>query len=65
MVNRVDPKTLERILYLHRQGLSQNIISQRLGISTRTIRVYLRAERLGLKPYETPSGSQENDNLPS
>lgn len=55
MANRVDEKTLKRILQLkYEQGLTDKVISIRLGISERTIRIYSRANRLGLKPYEKP-----------
>jgi len=48
---KVDPATFDRILYLRSQGLTQEVIAQRLGISARTVRVYLRAAKTNTKPY--------------
>lgn len=45
MAVKVTPEVLARILYLRNQGLTQQIIGIRLGIATRTVRLYLAAER--------------------
>lgn len=51
MAAKVDKKVYERILYLKAQGLTDAVISERLGITTRTVRVFTRAARTGTKPY--------------
>lgn len=51
MAAKVDEKTLKRLLELKGIGLTDNIISQRLGISERTVRVYTRADRTKTAPY--------------
>lgn len=54
MPQKVDERILKRILELKGIGLTDKVISIRLGISERTIRVYTRSARTGLKPYEKP-----------
>lgn len=62
MAPKVDQDTYNRICELKmKYGLTNDVIGERLGISGRTVRVYLRAARLNLKPYERPSG----ENVPS
>lgn len=52
MASKVDEKVLKRILQLkYEQGLTDRVISIRMGISERTIRVYTRANREGTVPY--------------
>lgn len=51
---KVDEKMQKRIIELVEQGVTQEIVAIRLGISSRTVRAYLRSHRLGLKPYEKP-----------
>lgn len=51
MSNKVDEKTLQRIRDLKKIGLTDKVISIRLGISERTIRVYTRADREKSIPY--------------
>ena len=51
MAPKVDERVHKRILELLALGLTHNVISQRLGITERTIRVYVRAQREGSKPY--------------
>jgi DNA-binding CsgD family transcriptional regulator len=48
---KVDKKIYERILYLKNQGLTNAVIAERLGLSSRTVRVFTRAARTGTKPY--------------
>lgn len=55
---KVDEATYKRILYLKSIGLTQEVIAERLSITSRTVRVYLRANRLGLKPYQLPAPTQ-------
>lgn len=57
---KVDEKVYKRILYLKEQGLTQEVIATRLGISARTVRVYLRAAKTGTKPYEKPDVQPED-----
>lgn len=46
MSNKVDKWTYNRILELiYKQGLTQKIVAERLGISTRTIRIYLKKHK--------------------
>lgn len=54
MAAKVDEQVYKRILELRALGLTNEIIGIRLGISARTVRVYTRAARLGLKAYEKP-----------
>ena len=51
MSNKVDEKTLQRIRDLKKIGLTDKVISIRLGISERTIRVYTRSDRENSVPY--------------
>lgn len=60
MSAKMDEKTYKRLQQLKELGLTDKVISIRLGISERTVRVYTRAARTGLKPYESP---EENSNL--
>lgn len=56
MAPKVDQKVFDRIIELKtKYELTDEVISQRLGISPRTVRVYTRAARLSLKPYIKPS----------
>jgi hypothetical protein len=55
MAAKVDEKVFKRIIQLKELGLTDKVISIRLGISERTIRVYTRANRTGLNPYDVPS----------
>lgn len=60
MAAKVDQAVFDRILELkERYGLTNSVIGERLGISTRTVRVYLRAHRLSLKPYERPKAAED------
>lgn len=53
MANKVDAKVYARILELkEKYQLTNPVIAERLGISVRTVRIYLRANRLNLRPYE-------------
>lgn len=52
MSKKVDEVVLKRIQQLKAIGLTDKVISIRLGISERTIRVYTRSARTGTKPYE-------------
>tara|TARA_R110000868_G_scaffold286818_2_gene547265 strand:- start:707 stop:883 length:177 start_codon:yes stop_codon:yes gene_type:complete len=54
MPTKIDDRILARLLQLKGIGLTDKVISIRLGISERTVRVYTRAKRTGLKPYEKP-----------
>jgi orotate phosphoribosyltransferase-like protein len=45
MAAKVSPAILARILYLRNQGLTQEIIGIRLGLATRTVRLYLAKEK--------------------
>lgn len=57
MANKMDEKMIARLQQLKAQGLTDKVISIRLGISERTVRVYTRAARTGAKPYEIPDVS--------
>lgn len=52
--NLLDDKQIARLYELKALELTDKIIATRLGVSERTIRVYTRAKRTGLKPYEKP-----------
>lgn len=55
MARKVDQKLFDRIIELKtKYDLTEEVLAQRLGVSARTIRVYLRAHRLNLAPYERP-----------
>lgn len=51
MAAKVDEQVLKRILQLKGIGLTDKVISIRLGISERTIRVYTRSSRTSTLPY--------------
>lgn len=51
MAAKVDDKVFARILQLKAIGLTDKVISIRLGISERTIRVYTRSNKTQTKPY--------------
>lgn len=40
-MGKVDDKVLQRLLYLHSIGLTQGVIGERLGLSARTVRLYI------------------------
>tara|TARA_R110000868_G_scaffold255919_1_gene512577 strand:+ start:2128 stop:2307 length:180 start_codon:yes stop_codon:yes gene_type:complete len=58
MAAKVDDAVFKRILQLKALGLTDKVISIRLGVSERTIRVYTRSAKTGLKPYEAPPNVQ-------
>lgn len=60
MSNKVDEKTLQRIRQLKNLGLTDKVISIRLGISERTIRVYTRATRENSVPYHPEQKLEES-----
>ena len=61
MAIKVDQDVFDRILELKsRYNLTNEVIATRLGISSRTVRVYLRAARLNLKPYQKPDVPSED-----
>jgi DNA-binding NarL/FixJ family response regulator len=51
MAPKVTDWHIKRIAELKKIGLTNEVIAERLGISSRTVRVYTRAARTGLKPY--------------
>jgi DNA-binding transcriptional regulator YiaG len=58
LARKVEDKQFERIIELREKyGLTAPVIATRLGISVRTVHVYLRAHREQLKPYEIPNAS--------
>jgi orotate phosphoribosyltransferase-like protein len=61
MANKMDDKMFKRLQELKALGLTDKVVSIRLGISERTVRVYTRAARNGTKPYEIP----EEQSVPS
>lgn len=54
MARKVEDREYKRIIELKGIGLTAAVIAERLGISRKTVQVYLRSNRLGLKPYELP-----------
>ena len=52
MARKVDQQIFKRILELRAIGLTNSVISQRLGISPRTVRIYTRADRENSVPYK-------------
>ena len=52
MARKVDESIFKRILELRSIGLTNSVISQRLGISPRTVRIYTRADREKSVPYK-------------
>lgn len=61
---KVDAKMAARIIELHlKHGCTQAIVAQRLGISSRTVRLYLKAYKDSLA--EQPSTISEEENVPS
>lgn len=51
MANKVGPKEVKRIQQLKAQGLTDEIVAIRMGITERTVRIYTRAARENHKPY--------------
>ncbi len=62
MAAKVDEAVFKRILQLKGLGLTDKVISIRLGVSERTIRIYTRAARTGAAPYEQVSHVQPSSN---
>ena len=60
MAAKVDDKTYKRILQLKDLGLTDKVISIRLGISERTIRVYTRSARTKTLPYQPNVSSEDS-----
>lgn len=60
MAAKVDRKVLDRILYLRNQNLTQAVIGERLGLTARTVRLYLAMVRDGVDPFK----KQEKDVQP-
>lgn len=56
MANKVDEVKYARILELRAMGLTVAVIAERLGITRKTVHIYMRAAKLNLKPYEKPNG---------
>jgi len=63
MAAKVDEAVFKRIMQLKALGLTDKVISIRLGVSERTIRVYTRAAKTGLKPYEAPSADVSSNGI--
>lgn len=59
MANKMDDKAIKRLKELKALGLTDKVISIRLGVSERTIRVYTRSIRTGEEPYVSPRDSSE------
>jgi DNA-binding transcriptional regulator LsrR (DeoR family) len=57
---KVDESVYRRILQLHALGLTQDVISQRLGIADRTVRVYLKAAKGPNPPFSGAKNAPEN-----
>jgi DNA-binding NarL/FixJ family response regulator len=57
LARKIEDREYKRILELKAIGLTAAVIAERLGVSRKTVQVYLRANRLNLKPYEVPSGA--------
>ena len=55
MKNKIDSAAFDRIRQLKAIGLTDKVISIRLGVSERTIRIYTRALREGINPFQPPS----------
>lgn len=62
MAAKVDEAVFKRILQLKGLGLTDKVISIRLGVSERTIRIYTRAARTGAAPYEVVPNVQPSSN---
>ncbi len=60
MASKVDEQTLKRLLELKSIGLTDKVISIRLGISERTIRVYTRSNRTKTQPYRPNVSSEDS-----
>ncbi len=54
MARKVSEKEYKRIIELRDLGLTVAVIAERLGITRKTVHVYLRAAKLNLEPYERP-----------
>jgi orotate phosphoribosyltransferase-like protein len=63
MAAKVTEDVLKRILQLKGIGLTDRVISIRLGISERTIRVYTRSSRTSTEPYrpDVPSKNSSEE----
>lgn len=62
MAAKVDEAVFKRIMQLKGLGLTDKVISIRLGVSERTIRVYTRSARTGAAPYEQVPNVSPNSN---
>lgn len=61
MAAKVDAKVLARIIELREKyGLTQTVIGERLGLTSRTVRLYLSQERKRKEALNVPS-----ENLPA
>lgn len=60
MSAKVTEDLLDRMVYLRNQGLTQEVIGTRLGITSRTVRLYLAMVRDGKNPFV-----KEAENVPS
>lgn len=54
MAAKIDEKLFKRLIELKSIGLTDKVISIRLGVSERTVRIYTRAHRTGSEPYSSP-----------
>lgn len=61
MIKKIDEHTTKRIRQLLEIGLTQEVIATRLGISARTVRVYARSFRTGMKPYQTEADQHADE----
>lgn len=53
MANKIDQKLYDRIVELrNKHGLTHDVIAARVGVSSRTVRVYLRAALTATVPYQ-------------
>ena len=65
MAAKVDEKLYARILELRtKYGLTQEVIATRLGISARTVRVYLRSAATGTVPYKPTEKAEDSPSTP-
>lgn len=61
MAIKVDEKVLARIIELReRYGLTQSVIAIRLGLATRTVRLYLSEHRKSqnVRPEDSPTQAE-------
>ena len=63
MAAKVDEQVLNRILYLRNQGLTQQVIGTRLGLTARTVRLYLAMVRDGKNPFQKVEESVQSESL--